>query len=62
MNFLLQASSTGPVASTDLTSGGWAFMLLSVGFVVCLVGWCFYKVLTVPHPEDEAIPPAGLGA
>jgi hypothetical protein len=61
MNFLLQASTTTP-ATTAITGGGWAFMLLSIGFVVVLTAWCFYKVLTVPHPEDEAIPPAGLGA
>jgi hypothetical protein len=62
MNTLLQASVTTAPAATALNAGGWAFMLLSVGFVVALVAWCFYKVLTVPHPEDEAIPPAGLGA
>lgn len=34
-----------------MTIGGWLFMLVSVGFVVALTAWCFYRVLTTP--EDE---------
>ncbi len=64
MGFLLQngvekALTTPPVS--DLTAGGTAFMALSVGFVVALTGWCFYKVLTVPNPQDEAPSPPGYG-
>jgi hypothetical protein len=29
---------------------GWTFMVLSVVGVLALVGWCYYKVLTLP-PE-----------
>lgn len=32
-----------------MTAGGWIFMLSSVGFVVCLVAYCFYRVLTTPN-------------
>ncbi len=53
---LLQAKSITPP-----TALGWTFMIVSVAFVVLLTFWCFYKVLTVPHPEDEARPPAGFG-
>ncbi|MBI5762200.1 MAG: hypothetical protein HZA51_01610 [Planctomycetes bacterium] len=31
-----------------MTLGGWIFMLSSVGFVLWLLTWCFYKVLTHP--------------
>jgi len=33
-----------------MTAGGWLFMIVSVGFVVVLVTYCFYRVLTLP-PE-----------
>ncbi len=38
---------------------GWAFMLLSIGFVVLLTGWCYYRVLTAPGESTE--PPETLG-
>lgn len=35
-----------------MTTGGWITMLLSVGFVVALFGWCLYRVLfCAPDPE-----------
>lgn len=34
-----------------MTPLAWAFMLVSVSFVVGLVSWCFYKVLTAPPAE-----------
>jgi len=30
---------------------GWIFMLCSVSFVVALVSWCYYKVLTGPSED-----------
>lgn len=33
-----------------MTTGGWITMLLSVGFVVGLFGWCIWRVLT-SRPE-----------
>ncbi|HYC78131.1 MAG TPA: hypothetical protein VEI02_10940 [Planctomycetota bacterium] len=61
MNLLLMQTANAPAQAPGLNAGGVAFMLISVGFVVGLVAWCFYKVLTVPDPEREAVPPAGLG-
>ncbi len=40
-----------------MTAGGWIFMLTSVGFVLGLVGFCFYRVLTGSEdrqPEDDS--------
>jgi hypothetical protein len=30
---------------------GWTFLLVSVGSVTILTGWCFYKVLTAPPAQ-----------
>jgi hypothetical protein len=38
-----------------MTALGWVFMILSVGFVWGLTGWCFYRVLTLP-PEEREVP------
>jgi hypothetical protein len=35
---------------------GWIFLILSLSFVWGLVGWCFYKVLTVPQEIEEGPP------
>jgi hypothetical protein len=35
-----------------MTWGGWILMIASLGFVVSLVTWCFYKVLTYEESED----------
>ena len=29
-----------------MTTGGWITMILSVGFVTVLFGWCIWQVLT----------------
>jgi hypothetical protein len=39
-----------------MTLLGWIFLSVSLVFVWGLVGWCFYKVLTVPK-EIEKGPP-----
>lgn len=36
-----------------MTPGGWFVMLVSVGFVVILFGWCIYKVLTPPDKSGR---------
>jgi len=36
-----------------MTLGGWIIMLLSVGGVASLLGWCIYKVLTTPGSEEH---------
>ena len=41
-----------------MTPGGWIFMTTSLVFVLSLVSWCYYKVLTTPtHPVE----PEGAG-
>ena len=39
-----------------MTPAGWAFMVISCGSVICLVGFCYYKVLTTrnEHPRKQA--------
>ena len=40
-----------------MTTGGWIFMLTSVGLVLGLVGFCFYRVLAgsgTRRPEDDS--------
>lgn len=41
-----------------MTIGGWIFMLGSVGFVLALTGYCFWKVLAKPAkpPTSERTP------
>jgi hypothetical protein len=46
-----------------MTLGGWIIMLLSVGGVAGLFGWCVYKVLSTPgstehlHSQADIEPP-----
>ena len=42
-----------------MTLTGWIFMILSITFVVTLVSWCYYRVLTAPGESTE--PPETLG-
>lgn len=36
-----------------MTTPGLIVMLLSVGTVVYLFGWCIWKVLTTPHETEK---------
>jgi hypothetical protein len=36
-----------------MTFGGWIVMIISVGAVTILFGWCIYKVLTAPNECDN---------
>ncbi|MCE9615142.1 MAG: hypothetical protein K8T26_12765 [Lentisphaerae bacterium] len=46
-----------------MTPGGWLIMILSVGFVTTLFGWCIVKVLRTPeatrhlHSQADIEPP-----
>jgi hypothetical protein len=45
-----------------MTAGGWVFMLGSISAVLALVGWSYWKVLTLPPVRGESTvkpPPAG---
>lgn len=46
--------ATAGEPSYRLTPGGWAVMLLSVGFVTLLTAWCVYKVLTT-QPDEQHV-------
>lgn len=35
-----------------METGGWVMMILSVGTVVCLFGWCLYRVMTLAPAEE----------
>jgi len=36
-----------------METGGWIFMLSSIGFVVGLVSYCFWRVLSQPAAAAE---------
>ena len=38
---------------TTMTGAGWAIMISSIGFVLSLTAFCFYRVLTLPPMEVE---------
>lgn len=48
------------LANTELTTGGWIFMLVSIGAVTALVIGCYKHILSHPR-EDEPDLPGGLG-
>jgi len=36
-----------------MTTGGWIIMLVSVGAVTGLLGWCIYRVVTTPGSAEH---------
>lgn len=36
-----------------MTTSGWIIMILSLGSVIGLFGWCMYKLLTTPEETDH---------
>lgn len=36
-----------------MTVAGWIIMLCSIGFVVGLLAFCFYRVLSQPEATDQ---------
>jgi hypothetical protein len=36
-----------------MTTGGWINLILSVGFVTVLFGWCIWRVLRGPGAKRE---------
>ena len=36
-----------------MTTPGWVMMFLSAGFVIGLLLFCFYRVLTTPRREEH---------
>ena len=35
-----------------MTIGGWMLLVGSLSFVWGLAGWCYWKILTAPAPEE----------
>jgi hypothetical protein len=50
---MMIAQATQTAAAAPLSPIGWTFMIVSVGFVVCLVVFCFYRVFTTPDNRVE---------
>lgn len=48
------------LANTELTAGGWVFMLLSIGAVTTLVVCCYRAILKPPIKREPDLP-GGLG-
>lgn len=42
-----------------MTIGGWIFMVCSIGFVVWLVSFCYYRVLSGPSAAERMQAPPG---
>ncbi|NLY01024.1 MAG: hypothetical protein GXY83_33455 [Rhodopirellula sp.] len=36
-----------------MTAGGWLVMILSVGGMTALLGWCIYKVVATPGSTEH---------
>ena len=49
----LLANPSSSVHQTALTPIGWLIMILAIGGMTALLGWCVYKVVTVSHPEEH---------
>jgi hypothetical protein len=43
-----------------MTVAGWTLLVLSCGSITALVGYCFWKVLTLPHPEEDLHAPLDI--
>lgn len=43
-----------------MTTAGWIMMVLSCGFVVCLITFCFYRVLTTPGTPEHMHAPLDI--
>lgn len=61
MATLLLAQDTGattpPMGMQPL---GWAFMTLSIGAVLIVTAYCYWKVLTAPSPEQTMHAPLDI--
>ena len=43
-----------------MTTEGWVFMILSIGFVLSLISFCFYRVLTKPAAANHMQAPIDI--
>ena len=38
---------------TGMTAAGWALLGTAWGIVFCLMGWCYYRVMTMPSLDSD---------
>ena len=43
-----------------MTPAGWVFMACSLGFVLALVGFCFYRVFATPATTEHLHAPLDI--
>ncbi len=43
-----------------MTTGGWIFMVVSIGFVVSLISFCYFRVLRKPAAADHMHAPLDI--
>ncbi|MCO6438977.1 MAG: hypothetical protein J5J06_17935 [Phycisphaerae bacterium] len=43
-----------------MTPAGWVFMICSLTFVVSLISFCFYSVLTRPSSSEDLHSPVNI--
>jgi len=51
----LLAAAEAPSVLVPLSPVGWLVMMVSIGAVVTLSGFCVYRVLTLPPVEEETL-------
>ena len=52
MNWLILAKAAdGPPPLEEINTQGWIMMIASMGLVLCLLIYCFTKVLIVPSKD-----------
>ena len=53
MAMMIAQAAPAAELPTTMTGAGWAIMISSISFVLALVIFCFYRVLTLPPMEAE---------
>lgn len=43
-----------------MNTGGWIMMIVAVGAVSTLMGWCIWKVISTPESEKHLHSPADI--
>jgi hypothetical protein len=51
----LCAAADAPSELTPLSPVGWLVMIVSIGAVLALTGFCVYRVLRLPPVEEETL-------
>lgn len=43
-----------------MSVGGWILLIISCGTITSLVLFCYWRILTAPHPEEEVHAPLDI--